>query len=406
MSNLIKYHKNRPFGNVLIADTIPQRITIIISIVMCITILLFLSLVSYTQRINVSGIVFPDKGIISIKSKKSGVIKCIFKSSGDSVNKNEKLVLVDSSSSTHYFSNNEDSYQALLSKLNNINDERNKDNIENIMMKKNSIEKQKKQTENSILIMENQLKLLDESIKAEKTSFEKIEKAYRKNYVSAIEKNSAETQLIDKKIRRQSIYNDLITKKMQIDDLKQELADLDNKINDIRSENDKDYIQSLMQLYGYASETESIIRAPSSGYISGQLKNMGDYVNIGDNVLTIIPHGSINQVIAFITPDIIGEVKKGKKVTIKYDSYPYQRFGVDHGIIVDISRVPMQPSDIYDSYGLKVDKSSFKVVIKITNHKNKIILIPGMSLKLSMPTRTETLMKWLFPFFKEINSDI
>ena len=40
---------------------------------------------------------------------------------------------------------------------------------------------------------------------------------------------------------------------------------------------------------------------------------------------------------AFISPEFIGEIKK-VRVALKYDSYPYQRFGFEHGIIIDISR--------------------------------------------------------------------
>ena len=161
-----------------------------------------------------------------------------------------------------------------------------------------------------------------------------------------------------------------------------------------------------MKMYGIASDTESVLRAPVAGKIAEIVERTGRFVNAGDTILTVIPQDSVNQIIAFISPELIGEIKKGTRVALKYDSYPYQRFGIEHGIIIDISRVPLQPEDIYTNFGLKVENACFRVGIKITERKERIAVIPGMSLKVEIPTRKESIIKWIFPFFRDKNVDI
>lgn len=274
------------------------------------------------------------------------------------------------------------------------------------MPKKKLTEEQIDQTRNSIAIMRNQIRLLDAAIQSQQSTFNRIQEAYKKKYVSDVEKNNAEMQLIDKKMQRQSLNNEILSREGQIISLKKELDDTIDRIKNIQNEDKKESLQSLMKMYGIASDTESVLRAPVAGKIAEIVERTGRFVNAGDTILTVIPQDSVNQIIAFISPELIGEIKKGTRVALKYDSYPYQRFGIEHGIIIDISRVPLQPEDIYTNFGLKVENACFRVGIKITERKERIAVIPGMSLKVEIPTRKESIIKWIFPFFRDKNVDI
>jgi membrane fusion protein len=254
--------------------------------------------------------------------------------------------------------------------------------------------------------MKSQIKLLDAAIQSQQVTFFRILDAYKKKYVSDVEKSNAEMRLIDKKLQRQSLNNEILSKEGQVISFKKELNDTINRIQNIQNEDKKEGLQSLMKMYGIASDTESILRAPVTGRVAEIVERKGCFINQGDTILTVIPQGSVNQVVAFISPKLIGEIKKGTKVSLKYDSYPYQRFGVEHGIIISISRVPLQPEDIYKNFGLKLENACFRIVIKITERKKKITVIPGMSIKIGIPTRKTSIIKWIFPYLREKNVDI
>lgn len=49
--------------------------------------------------------------------------------------------------------------------------------------------------------MTSQIRLLDAAIQSQQVTFNRIQDAYKKKYVSDVEKNNAEMQLIDKKCR-------------------------------------------------------------------------------------------------------------------------------------------------------------------------------------------------------------
>ena len=405
MQDFIEKNHRSNFGDVIIATTFSQRAITVCSVIIFICIILFMSFAEYTQKRNVNGIVYPDKGIISIKSKQSGTLSALYIKSGDFINSGEKLLAIDASSSTHYFKNNEESYREMFSKLRSISSRETQDNITDLEAKKKLTEEQVIQTKNSIAIMERQIRLLNAAIHSQQISFSKIQDAYKKRYVSDVEKNNAEMQLIDKKMQLQSLNNEISSKEGQIISLKKELEDTIDRIKNIQNENEKENIDSLIKMYGVASDSESILRAPSAGKIAEVVEKTGSFVNTGDTILRVIPQGSVNQIVAFISPEFIGEIKKGTRVALKYDSYPYQRFGFEHGIIIDISRVPLQPEDIYTNFGIKFENACYRIVIKITEKKKRINIIPGMSLKVDIPTRKTSIIKWIFPFFRDKDID-
>lgn len=117
MQKLNEKNYRSDFGDVIVTTTYSQRVIIVCSVFIFICVLMFISFAEYTQKRNVNGIVYPDKGIVNIKSKQSGTLSALYIKSGDYIRVGEKLLEIDASSSTHYFRNNEENYREMLSKL-------------------------------------------------------------------------------------------------------------------------------------------------------------------------------------------------------------------------------------------------------------------------------------------------
>ncbi|CDZ86675.1 ABC transporter [Citrobacter koseri] len=108
-------------------------------------------------------------------------------------------------------------------------------------------------------------------------------------------------QLINKEIQLQSLDNEIYSKDGQIINLKKELDHRQNK---------KESIDSLIKMYGIASDSESILRVSFAGKIAELVEKTESPINEDDNILTVIPQESGNQIVAFISPEFMGEIEK------------------------------------------------------------------------------------------------
>lgn len=136
MQKLNEKNYRSDFGDVIVTTTYSQRVIIVCSVFIFICVLMFISFAEYTQKRNVNGIVYPDKGIVNIKSKQSGTLSALYIKSGDYIRVGEKLLEIDASSSTHYFRNNEENYREMLSKLRGISSSEVQANIYTLDAKK------------------------------------------------------------------------------------------------------------------------------------------------------------------------------------------------------------------------------------------------------------------------------
>ncbi len=94
----------------------------------------------------------------------------------------------------------------------------------------------------------------------------------------------------------------------------------------------------------------------------------------------------------------IGRVHAGTKVRIMYDAFPFQGFGVGHGVVRDISRAPVMPSEL----PIPVDAREQLFRIRVTLERAALVaygrswpLSPGMRLSADLVLEERSLLDWL-----------
>ncbi|MYM73934.1 HlyD family type I secretion periplasmic adaptor subunit [Duganella sp. FT134W] len=80
------------------------------------------------------------------------------------------------------------------------------------------------------------------------------------------------------------------------------------------------------------------IYAPVSGTIQRVAVNSsGQVISGGQTLLTIVPNGVPTLVEAFLSNEDAGFVAQGQSVDLKVDAYPFERYGLLRGEVIDIS---------------------------------------------------------------------
>lgn len=138
-----------------------------------------------------------------------------------------------------------------------------------------------------------------------------------------------------------SITNNL----MQIDELQSQLANL--KLDEIenrrllmatvgeRLEQFKSQVENWKQQY--------LLVSPVEGNVTfTQYWQNGQFVNVNDEVMTVVPGKGTFEARARLRPAGSGKVKAGNKVIIRFHDYPEQEYGKVHGVVEYLSLVPRE----------------------------------------------------------------
>ena len=144
---------------------------------------------------------------------------------------------------------------------------------------------------------------------------------------------------------------------------------------------------------------ETVIRAPVSGVVTNIAVNLGQSVAADAPLATVLPKGSGLHVELLVPTRAIGFVKTGQDVMLRYDAFPYERFGQYHGRIVDIGRNVWSPGDRVGPLSAK--EPVYRVDVGLDKQSvaalgQEFPLRPGMSVNADLLLEKRTLFEWIF----------
>jgi membrane fusion protein len=96
----------------------------------------------------------------------------------------------------------------------------------------------------------------------------------------------------------------------------------------------------------------SLITASQAGNITTLTSQNGQMINAGQVLATLIPKASDSADSALLEAHLYapsrsaGFVSKGQHVLIRYQAYPYQKFGLHLGTVIDVSKTPFAPNEL------------------------------------------------------------
>ncbi|MEH2034323.1 MAG: HlyD family efflux transporter periplasmic adaptor subunit [Nostoc sp.] len=191
----------------------------------------------------------------------------------------------------------------------------------------------------------------------------------------------------------------------KIADNKQRIATIDSQFMKVLLDNE----QRLADVNSKISQSQlnvkyQELRAPVAGTVFDlQAKNPGFVATPTTKLLQIVPNESYIAEV-FITNKDIGFVRKGMKVDVRIDSFPYSEFGDIKGEVIGIGSDALPPDQTHQFYRFpaKVSLNKQSLVIKGKN----VTLQSGMSISANIKVREERTVLSLFTelFTKQVDA--
>lgn len=241
-----------------------------------------------------------------------------------------------------------------------------------------NIDKQKHHIQQSFNLQLQELALAE-------AEFEKYRILADKKIISPIELQQKEAQLLAKRQAIPQMENNIINNQGILLSKNRELSDMDNQI----IEEEKKFIQALNSFISEGDnwKKQFVLTAPVSGkLIYNSFLQENQIVKTGEELFYINPNNNEYYGEMFISQSNSSKIKRGQKVIIKVQSYPYQEYGYLYGKITYISDIPVRDSVFFSRVGL----------IR-TNQDSLIKLKPGILADAEIITEDQSVFKriWL-----------
>lgn len=410
---IIEGNSNRWYGKSIALTRIPTSIVFVFTITIISLLLWIIINGNYTRRIYVNGEVISDLQPVNIFSTQQGFIEKKFIKQGDYVFKGQRLFQINIG---------KEIYSGALSDNSIKSVEEQSEQIKGIILKL------RENKELAILNLQKQLSEYKEAYNQALKNFEYIKttvndmKTNVVNYKEYLKKGLINKDQFSNQsylyYQQQNIYQNisfqLVQQKLNMMNIESEISsssiDFDNKI--------AEYSYQLGELSRKQLDLDATgnvyINAPSDGRIESAGVTTGQMIKVGDILSQILPSGSKVYAIKLLMPNNAAPyVHIGDKVNIRFEAYPFQKYGQFLGTVFSISNIPAIQinSNLYyngnDRNGRYENYYELIVLLDESLFKNKkLILANGMKAEITLYLDNRKIYQWILSPYYDIKKSL
>ncbi|ENX1005365.1 HlyD family efflux transporter periplasmic adaptor subunit [Neisseria gonorrhoeae] len=337
--------QNKWTGQVILTRPFSFLFLTFCAFLIALCIIIFLIFGSYTNKTTVEGQLLPTMGVVRVYSSDIGTITHKFVEDGNFVKAGEPLFKL----STSRFGE-KGNVQAKLAAEANLKKTLALQELERL---KRIHQNEQKNVHNNIHRLNNQLENIKQQITGQNRQIRLAEKTLNKNKflasqgaVSQQDKMTAESHLLEQRSRLESLKREQNNAIRELDEQKITLSSLPERHKTELSQLNRAITEMNQEILDFDLKSEQTIRASKSGYISTINVDIRQQVEPSKLLLSIVPEQTELVANLYIPSKAVGFIKPKDKVVLRYQAYPYQKFGHATGEIISVARTALGKQEL------------------------------------------------------------
>ncbi len=360
-------------GGISLAQPLPLWAMTAFAAAAALAIGLLLTLGSYTRRSTVVGQLVPTRGLATVLAPATGVVTELDSAEGKRVRAGQSLAVVSLPRATV---TEGDTAAAMAQQL-------------------DAARRELAQLEQEIATRQGQVRIADETL-------QRLRQLQADKYVSALQVKQQEAVWLQAVSDVQAMQRQAMTARRSLAQLQQARQELPGQ----RLASDADFQRDLAALEQEQVETEArgalAVSAPVTGVIATQLVKPGQAVQAGQPLLSLLPGNGMLEAELLVPSRAIGFIEPGDKVLLRYQAYPYQKFGHQQGTVTRISRSALSSGELGALIGnAQQGEPFYRITVAlarqtVTAYGKAELLKPGMLLEADVLGEKRRLIEWVF----------
>ncbi|WP_240327071.1 HlyD family secretion protein [Ursidibacter arcticus] len=392
----------------VLLSSIPSWLVFLLSFTIIVSFILYITFGSYTRRETILGEVVMQPHPIILSASKSGYISERYVEINQPIKKGDplfKITLDRITDSGNVGINSINAIKEQISKLDRVIELVKANQVETLT----NLEKQIAKNRKIYTDTEKYFAEVSKSTEEYHLTLKKYEDLMKKGYSANDEVALQRSRYFDQKSLRNSLQEKLIQQESAILSLENEIesrkTDFQNQI--IRYELQQNDLE--IRLLEFESVSELIINAPMDGLVESVSVTVGQVIREGDALAQMIPANKGEyQLVMWVPNSAISFIKPNDKINIRYEAFPFEKFGQFNGVIKHISTVPASLQELAFYKNIPVadpNNPLYKITVAISDQKveynnTSLAFLSGMKAEATVFLENRKLYEWmLFPLY-------
>lgn len=399
---VLKEQSTRLLGDIVMTPRVSMTWLCGVAFLIGAGIICFATLGTYTRRATVAGELIPAAGVIRVHTPQNGVVLEKFVAEGQQVRKGDTLFVLTSDRASsvtreiqadigRQVDERKRSLEAEAARNRTIGVEELRHLTQRATMLKAETASLEKQIDQQVI----RLRIAEDARK-------RYEELANQDYVAREQLFQKESELSEQQSRLQALHREMLVSK-------RELATTQREIESGRLRNANQHAQlqrNISQATQEFTEVEArrhvVITAPEAGRATLVLAEVGQVVDASKALVQIVPHDSPLQARLYAPSRAIGFIRVGDPVQIRYQAFPFQKFGQFEGVVESVSQNTVSSSELASFVVPNAILGEPAYAIKVTLHQQQVQvygkplpLLSGMRLEADIRQETRYLWEWM-----------
>lgn len=388
-------------GTISLAQPLPVWILAGFSALAASAVVGFLIFGEYTRRSSVIGQLVPDLGLSTVVAPTSGVVARLLSEEGEEIGMGDGLALIDV---PRTIASGMDMLEVIREGL-----ERRRDSLETLgssqaeqlEMQQAGYARQLAAARRELTQIQREIQTRREQVRIGNELIERFRTAADRRYVSHLQVSQQEQAVLDMLNAQQALERQATSIDRTVAQLEQALSELPAQRELAQATTRRDLAALEQERMQQEATGGLLITAPVAGLVASRLVEPGQAVQAGQPMMSLLPEGSRLQAQLMVPSSAVGFVEPGDRVLLRYQAFPYQKFGHHDGRVVRISRSAINPGESMALAGSGQETEPYYRVLvdldlqTISAYGNPEPLRPGMLLEADILGERRRLYEWL-----------
>ena len=382
-------------GRISLAQPMPVWVGAVFALLAAGAVACLLLFGEYAHRSRVGGQLVPDLGVSTVVAPTSGMVGRMTVEEGASVARDQALVRIDL---PRVAASGADAHTGIGRGL----DDRDSSSAQLAQAQLAQLAVQEQGQQRQLAMLRTELGQVragiatrDAQVRLGRETAERYREVAASGYVSVVQVRQQEQAMLEMLNARQVLERQATALAREIAGLEQALAGLPAQREAIEATARREHALLAQERYRHEADGGVLVKAPLAGLVAHRFVEPGQAVQAGQPLLSLLPEGARLQAQLQVPSRAIGFIRPGDRVRLRYQAYPFQKFGHQGGRVARISRSAVSPVA-----GAPSSEPHYRILVALDRqdvlaYGRPEPLRPGMLLEADILGERRKLHEWL-----------
>jgi membrane fusion protein len=390
-------------GSVQLARPVSLAVLTVFVLVVAVAVAAFLTVGQYTRKARVAGYLVPDRGVIRLAAPQSATVLESRAKEGASVHQGDVLFVLAVGQASTRGDTQEAVQSTLAARESSLRGEaRRQSELQDARLA--AIDRQIESLQREIASMGSETAIQSERLQLAEKGLARIEALHNQNFVSWAQVQSKTEEVLGVKAQLQALERQSAARTRDLAALQAQRREVPLRTQAAQGEIDRDLAALAQQSAENAARQRIVVRAPQDGIVTGVLAEAGQGVAATAPLVSVVPADTRLLAQLYAPSSAVGFVRPDQPVLLRYQAFPYQKFGHQSGHVVQVSRSPLPATELAALPYMKGDPGSeplYRITVALDRQSVDAYgqaqpLAPGMQLEADVLLDRRRLIEWIF----------